>query len=642
MYGVSSSSDCRPGAVARPTVTVVVPVLDEALRLADCIDALAAQDLEPGAVEVLVVDGGSRDGTAEAARRLVAGRGWWRSAVLHCPAGDRSSNLNHGLDNAAAPVVVRVDARSRVPRHYLRRCLELLTAHPDAAVVGGRQRAVPAGAGPVDVGVARALNNRWGMGLARYRRGAASGRADTVYLGAYRTAQLRQVGGWRPDLAVNEDFDVNRRLRPLGTVWFDAGLEVDYLPRSSWPDLVRQYWQFGQGKARYWRLSGDAPRPRQLVLLGLPVAALALVVAAQRAAGPVGAGVVVAAGAVGAVALEGLGAESPRGGLLSHLAAVGALATVAGAWLAGVGRGLICGPPRPPAPEAFSPPGRASSVSLCIVCHNRPQELEDALASAGDGFDEVLVLDMASDPPLRPVAGVTWMRSDTNLGVTAGRNRLAGAARGDVLVFLDDDAVFLSPVRARVLDAFGRDATLGALAFRVRRPGSGGVSSEHPFRGKGRRRHDVGRRCAYFVGCGYAVSRRAHLSVGGYDDRFFYSTEEVDLGFRVLGAGWHIRYDPDLVIEHRASPRGRSSTSQVAAWRMRNRLLLVRAHLPVALAVPHAVVWAVRTGVDAARRRDLRRWARFTREGLVLPVVRRPLGWAVLARAQREGGRVLF
>ena len=324
-----------------PRVTVVIPVRNEAERLPGCLDALAAQDIASGEVEVLVVDGVSSDSTVAVACELLAGRSWARADVLHSAAGDRSSNLNCGLAAAAAPVMVRVDARSRIPANYLRRCVELLDDRADLAVVGGRQRAVAAGAGAIGVGVARALNNRWGMGLARYRSAGSSGETDTVYLGAYRTAELRAAGGWRTDFAVNEDFDLNRRLTRFGLVWFDSDLTVDYVPRSSLAALLRQYWAFGLGKARYWRVSGDRPQPRQLVLLAAPVAGLAALGAVLAAFGLVAAGSVLIAGLAGGLVIEAAGSDGPRAGLGAHLAALAALGCMAGAWLAGVAIGAV-------------------------------------------------------------------------------------------------------------------------------------------------------------------------------------------------------------------------------------------------------------------------------------------------------------
>ena len=326
-----------------PRATIVIPVLDEAERLPACLEAVAAQDLPPEQVEVLVVDGGSTDGTVDVARAALARRRWARAEVLRSATGDRSSNLNLGLEEAQASVLVRVDARSRIPADYVRRCVELLEGRPDVAVVGGRQRAVAGGDRIVDAGVARALNNRWGMGLARYRRpGSPSGVVDTVYLGAYRTSELRAVGGWSTDLPVNEDFDLNRRLAPFGRVWFDAGLTVDYVPRASLAGLLRQYWAFGLGKATYWRISGDRPQPRQLVLLAGPPVAVTGVAVLWLGFGVAPVWPVLLGAALGTV-VEVAGSDGPDSGPLGHAAALVALSCVAGAWLAGVAAGLVSG-----------------------------------------------------------------------------------------------------------------------------------------------------------------------------------------------------------------------------------------------------------------------------------------------------------
>lgn len=280
------------------------------------------------------------------------------------------------------------------------------------------------------------------------------------------------------------------------------------------------------------------------------------------------------------------------------------------------------------------------TLGLCVVVHQRPGELLDALASAeASAFDEVLVLDMASDPPVPPVPGVRWSRSDENTGVAAGRNRLLEAATADVLVFLDDDAVLRAPVDG-LRDLFGEDPGLAVVAFRVERPGGAVEPSEHPFRGRPR---DVPPGpCAYFVGAGYAVRRSAVEAVGGYDERFFYSTEEVDLSFALLRDGWRLEYRPELVVEHRPSARGRAVRPEVPAMRARNRITLVRRHLPAPLATVHVAAWLVRTWREARSIGQTAAWRRGVAEGWRSAVDRRPLGWRTVLAAHRNGGRVLW
>jgi GT2 family glycosyltransferase len=282
------------------------------------------------------------------------------------------------------------------------------------------------------------------------------------------------------------------------------------------------------------------------------------------------------------------------------------------------------------------------TVALCIICHERPAALTEAIASVtAESFDEIVVLDNASSPPIRPVAGTRHLRSEVNLGVTAARNQLAAEANGDVLVFLDDDAVFVSSVADVVRDWFDNERQLGASAFQIRRRDGHIEPSEWPFRGPPGE-VGVARASAYFVGGACAVRRSAMSDVGGYDERFFYSTEEIDLSFRLLGDGWTIAYQPEIVVEHRPASSGRTVQPKVPGLRLRNRVLLVRRHLPVPVAGIHLAAWTLRTFLEARRARGLRLWWDTAREGWQLPVERQPLSWRVLRNAHRNGGRVLW
>ena len=280
------------------------------------------------------------------------------------------------------------------------------------------------------------------------------------------------------------------------------------------------------------------------------------------------------------------------------------------------------------------------TCALLIICHNRPDELRHALASAEqESFDETVVLDMASSPPVAPIAGVRWLREEANVGCAAGRNILAEASTAEVLFFLDDDAVLQTPgTRETLAQLFADDDRLGAVACRIVRPGGNTVPHEHPFRGAPADA-TTPRPGAYFVGAGHAVRRSAWMDAGGLDDRYFYSTEEVDLALALVRRGYRIWYAADVVIEHRPSPHGRSSDSQIPAMRIRNRVLLARRHLPVPVAIVHIVIWAARTLREAVRARGIRRWSRSLVDGMRMDVERDPLPWSSVATVHRLGGR---
>jgi GT2 family glycosyltransferase len=347
---------------------------EEQASIAQCVDHLASQDWPIEDIEVLVVDGGSDDESVAVARRSLAAHHFGAARVLSGP-GPTPANLNLGLAEARGEVVCRVDARSLVPSDYVRRCVAMLHDRPDVAVTGGCQVAVVTTAGPEGEGIARALNNRWGMGLSRYRRGGESGPSDTVYLGAFRTAELRLVGGWDERFPTNQDFELNRRLGRRGVVWVQGDLKVGYLPRTSVAALFAQYRRFGRAKVRYWRLTGDRPRPRQVVLLSAPgvvgVVGLAVTVRSPRA------GLVLALLGGGlAVAVEHAGASHPSTGARGHLVAARALAAVSVGWTSGVWT------------EALRPSGDVEHA------------LEGDLGPLGDG---VVHGDLVDDVPLHQV-----------------------------------------------------------------------------------------------------------------------------------------------------------------------------------------------------------------------------------------------
>ena len=86
------------------TVSVIIPALNEAPRIEQTLASVAAQ---PGAAEVIVVDGGSTDGTPARAARLA-------TAVLDAPPG-RARQMNHGAEVATGNVLLFLHADTLLP-----------------------------------------------------------------------------------------------------------------------------------------------------------------------------------------------------------------------------------------------------------------------------------------------------------------------------------------------------------------------------------------------------------------------------------------------------------------------------------------------------------------------------------------------
>jgi succinoglycan biosynthesis protein ExoA len=313
-----------------PLVTVIVPVRNEEADVAGCIDAIAGQDHGAEHIQLVVVDADSGDGTVDEIRRAAARHPFAEVVVDANPKRRTSAGLNVGLGHARGEYVARVDARSRIPSHYVGACLALMQ-DARVGVVGGAQVAQPRSARAVDRGIARALRNRWATGLSRYRRATTSGPSDTVWMGFFRTRELRALGGWAEAVALNEDFELNRRYRERGQlVWFASELRSGYLPRPSLRLLSRQYFFFGRVKGLWWA-RGDRPTPRQAALVVLPLAAAGLTLGGWQRFGA-GSLLVLPVALLG---VEVAGGDGPAD-LRSHVASAAAIAALSGSWWVGV------------------------------------------------------------------------------------------------------------------------------------------------------------------------------------------------------------------------------------------------------------------------------------------------------------------
>ncbi len=217
----------------------------------------------------------------------------------------------------------------------------------------------------------------------------------------------------------------------------------------------------------------------------------------------------------------------------------------------------------------------AFECSLIIPTRNRAAVLNDTLRrieALPDGSFEIIVVDNGSTdqtPALQAAhPRARWIAPGANLGCAA-RNVGAAAAKGRLLLMLDDDSWPEPGTIDRLVRRFRERHDLGAIACRVRL-----ADAPH--------RHDAGGVPGIFFNCGGAIRRDAFLHVGGFPIDFDYYVEEYDLSCRLLAAGWKIEPHGDLLVWHRRVTRNRDNHRMLRLL-VRNNLRLWNRYAPAGM-----------------------------------------------------------
>jgi len=283
-------------------------------------------------------------------------------------------------------------------------------------------------------------------------------------------------------------------------------------------------------------------------------------------------------------------------------------------------------------------PALTKVAAVVLSMGNRPAELATALDTllAQEGVELDVVLVGNGWRPVGVPDRVRTVHLEENVGIPEGRNVGAREARGDILFFYDDDAFLpTNDVLARLVGEYAVDDRIAVVQPRGADPTGMPTPRRwvpHLRTGGGGAAGDV---VVFWEGV-CTIRRSAFDEVGGWPGHFWYGHEGIDLAYRLLDAGWRLRYRPDVVVNHPATQPSRHEVY----YRMnaRNRVWVAKRNLPHPVAELYVAVWS---GITIARVRDrdkLGVWFRGLREGVREDAgKRRPMAWSTVARLSRAG-----
>jgi succinoglycan biosynthesis protein ExoA len=218
-------------------ISVAIPCYNESKFIEGCLSSVRAFELPPDtAIEILVLDGRSKDDTLDKARALAEQDP--RIRVLDNPDRIQSTAMNIAFQEARGAYVMRLDAHAMYPPDYLRLCLET-SVRTGADNVGGLFIAKPRGDGYQAQAVQALTTHKFGVGDAGYRTGQPEGPADTVPYGFFKRDITQRIGFYDVRLVRGQDYEFNRRIWAAGgKIWRNPLIHVYYFNQ---PDLRTFY-----------------------------------------------------------------------------------------------------------------------------------------------------------------------------------------------------------------------------------------------------------------------------------------------------------------------------------------------------------------------------------------------------------------
>jgi glycosyltransferase involved in cell wall biosynthesis len=175
-------------------VSVVIPVYNGEKFLAEAVESVRRQDHHP--LEILIVDDGSTDGTAEIAANL----GGDVKCLRQANSGPASAR-NRGLDIAQGDLIAFLDADDLWPDDKLKTQIDCFVRRPNLEVVMGRVQYM-------------LLTEK--SGGQEFKEFALPSVGVNLGAGLYKRSVFEKAGRFDPALRQSEDVDLFMRIRELG------------------------------------------------------------------------------------------------------------------------------------------------------------------------------------------------------------------------------------------------------------------------------------------------------------------------------------------------------------------------------------------------------------------------------------------
>ena len=254
-------------------VAIVIPTLNEERFISRCLNSIIKQTYEFEKMDVMIIDGGSKDNTKDIVAEYQ--KSHQNIRFIENKKKIQSVAFNIGIKNSTAPYIIRLDAHAEYDSKYISLCIENLKQDEKRGNVGGRCNILPFNQSVWAQTNAILNHSRFGIGGAAFRVSNEAHNTDSVPFGAFPRKIIEKIGGMREDLPRGEDNEYNSRIRKAGyKIFFDPNIISSYFARPTLGASCKQMYANGNSIGYLYYIDREAIGIRHLVPLLFVVSGL--------------------------------------------------------------------------------------------------------------------------------------------------------------------------------------------------------------------------------------------------------------------------------------------------------------------------------------------------------------------------------
>lgn len=227
------------------TLSVICPIYNEEKYIGQFLDSILKQDFPKNDLEILLVDGMSKDKTREVVNKYATQYTFIR--LIDNPDKIVPYAMNRGIDAAKGAIILRLDAHaSYQPDYFSVLVAGLKRLHADN--VGTVCKTDVLNKTPKTLAIREVLGNKFGVGNSTFRTGIDHEQeVETVPFGCWPKEVFEKYGKYDVRLVRNQDIELNKRiLRGGGKIYILPDTYCIYLARETWKALAKN--NYGNGK----------------------------------------------------------------------------------------------------------------------------------------------------------------------------------------------------------------------------------------------------------------------------------------------------------------------------------------------------------------------------------------------------------